>query len=372
MPQRKAEKPDDSISRRVFIGGTGALIGAAVAAGIGHGINSLGKENNPEDGGGNVSPGDLESRELSGEALTLNGVFEEMDRNNPAGIFQNPDTAGGHQSAVNHGHEHFVAYHEGLKDDGEFCDRYREATGTDFEGIKTADEFFAYFKHIARTHTHVAASELITLKHYDEETKTDFSNMSLRQAEDKLLFGEFGDMGRLDISEKLDEDYAEKTTFRFIDPPAGEVFKNMGTNVEEYNAKHELHGVYVTTSSEDLISDRIGKLLEVATTLPNGTVATRWVNTACSNLLNVIKYTEQDGSETTVVINPNTPPTPGTNTPDSPIPSDNPPNDNPPNENPPNDNPPEGMMRRPTKTSPKMLEPAEQTLNKPNRLAIPI
>ena len=319
-----------NIPRRDFVKGLVAGAGAmAVVGATGYGI--LGRENEGASGGGsNVSPEDLESGELSGEALTLNGVFEEMDRNNPAGIFQNPDTAGGHQSAVDYGHEHFVAYHEGLKDDIEFRDRYFEVTGSDFEGINTADEFFAYFKHIARTHTHVIASELIAMKYYDEETGTDFSNMSLRQAEDKILSGDFYDEERLKISEKIDKAYEEKTTFRFIDPPEGTVFKNMGTDVEEYDATRELHGVYVTTSAEDLVSDRIGKLLEVATTLPNGTVATRWVNTACSNLLNVIKYTRQDGSENVVVINPDTPTTPGSNNPDSPIPSDNPPGENPP------------------------------------------
>ena len=327
-PSANPESPKN-ISRRDFLKGVGAVVGATAIGVAGHEISGRENEGAPG-GGGNVPPEDLESGELSGEALTLNGVFEEMDRNNPARIFQNPDTAGGHQSAVDYGHEHFVAYHEGLKDDIEFRDRYFEATGSDFEGINTADEFFAYFKHIARTHTHVIASELIAMKYYDEETGTDFSNMSLRQAEDKILSGDFYDEERLKISEKIDKVYDEKTTFRFIDPPEGTVFKNMGTDVEEYDATRELHGVYVTTSAEELVSDRIGKLLEVATTLPNGTVATRWVNTACSNLLNVIKYTGQDGSENVVVINPDTPATPGSNNPDSPIPSDNPPGENPP------------------------------------------
>ncbi|MBQ1298724.1 hypothetical protein IIY24_02725 [Candidatus Saccharibacteria bacterium] len=332
ISREEAEQKRGAImARRGFLAMVAAA-GTLAAATIVNGLLEE-KEDDPSvapDDEDDVPPEDDSSGETDPIQQNIDEIFIEIDKNDPARIFQNPDTAGGHQSAVNYGHEHFVAYHEGLRDNAEFCDRYKEATGSDFEGINTADEFFAYFKHIARTHTHVIASELIAMKYYDEETGTDFSNMSLRQAEDKILSGDFYDEERLKISEKIDKVYDEKTTFRFIDPPEGTVFKNMGTDVEEYDATRELHGVYVTTSAEELVSDRIGKLLEVATTLPNGTVATRWVNTACSNLLNVIKYTGQDGSENVVVINPDTPATPGSNNPDSPIPSDNPPGENPP------------------------------------------
>ena len=298
-----------NLSRRGFLAGAAAM--AAVAGGTAIASQFFGRSDGSNESahdGGNVSPDDLNSEDNyeADRFTTVRGTLEYIDRKafteDQGKIFHNPQTSGGHFYAYENGEEteHWVGFHEELKNDSEFLDHF---AGDSYNGLATEDDYGAFFEHLSRNTIPVIAAELIALRH------PDFADLTMRDVEQKLLSNQAeAPENNESLLEWLKGQHSN-TNYEFVPIPQNEVIMNMGIldpGVAE-------HGRFIQYNTDELLRDEHNHLVQATTVLENGTTVTRWINPVCMNLLNKIKYEEPGNPPTeTTIITPDDDPTPET------------------------------------------------------------
>lgn len=298
-----------NLTRRSFL-----RIGAVAAAAALVGNKALGGQSGEGTSGrtrANPEELDTEINHEQERFATLRETFRHIEgerfSEDSGRILNDPDTVGGHAKAYDAGvaegnerTQHWVAYKNDLLDNPDFRNLYADES---YAGLETADDYGAFYEHIAYSTRPVAAAELIALKH------PDFAGLSLEAAENKLAeASNYNPDDAVSYKEWLQSQYAEgKTTYDFVKIPNGN-FTNLG--IEDRNAEH---GMFTECSTEEILRDEKGQLVKASTKLDDGTQVVRYINPVCNNILNLIvvngkeqpivpEYGESDNPE-----NPKTP-----------------------------------------------------------------
>lgn len=297
------EQKKGGISRRNFLLGAAALgltgVGVALA---GRAAGARGAElDGSTSSEGNVDPDTLNGIGETDKYSTIREVFSHIDEerfaNDEGLILNDTGTVGGHLKAWEAGQEagnermmHWVAYKKDLLSNPDFLDKY---AGDSFEGLSSADDYGAFYEHIAYTTRPVAAADLIALRH------PEFAGLSLEEAESKLKgLNDYSPDEAASYKKWLQGQYASgKTEYKFVDILDGN-YLNLG--IVDKNAEH---GMFTECDAAEILRDEKNQLVEATTSLGNGVQVTRYINPVCMNILNKIKINGK-----TFIISENEPP----------------------------------------------------------------